>query len=71
MRSLLVALAALCAALAIGACGDDDDDGGDSGGEEGGGGSIAFLLPESQTARYEALDKPLVRGEGRGALPGL
>ena len=58
MRSLLVALAALCAALAIGACGDDDD-GGDSGSEEGGGGTIAFLLPETQTARYEALDKPL------------
>ncbi len=59
MRSLLVALAALCAALVIGACGDDDD-GGDSGGEESsGGGTIAFLLPETQTARYEALDKPL------------
>ena len=58
MRSLLVALAALCAALAIGACGDDDDDGGDSGSDSGGG-TIAFLLPETQTARYEALDKPL------------
>jgi len=58
MRSLLVALAALFAALAIGACGDDDDD--DGGGEEAsGGGTIAFLLPETQTARYEALDKPL------------
>jgi D-xylose transport system substrate-binding protein len=56
MRSLLVALVALVAALAIGACGDDDDDGGDSGG---GGGTIGFLLPETQTARYEALDRPL------------
>ena len=59
MRALLVAVASLFAALAIGACGDDDDDGGDSGGDEGGGGTIAFLLPETQTARYEALDKPL------------
>jgi D-xylose transport system substrate-binding protein len=60
MRSLLVALVALVAALAIGACGSDDD-GGDSGGEESssGSGTIAFLLPETQTARYEALDKPL------------
>ena len=60
-RALLVALAALFAALAIGACGDDDDDGGDStsGGDSAGGGTIAFLLPETQTARYEALDKPL------------
>ena len=59
-RSLLVAFAALFAALVIGACGDDDD-GGDSGSEDSGGGSgtIAFLLPETQTARYEALDKPL------------
>ncbi len=59
MRSLLVAFAALFAALAIGACGDDDD-GGDSGGDESAsGGTIAFLLPETQTARYESLDKPL------------
>ena len=69
MRSLLVALAALFAALAIGACGDDDDDGGDSGGEEGGGGSIAFLLPESQTARYEALDKPLFEAKVEELCP--
>jgi D-xylose transport system substrate-binding protein len=58
IRALLVALAALVAALAIGACGDDDDDGGDSGGGEASG-TIGFLLPETQTARYEALDKPL------------
>jgi D-xylose transport system substrate-binding protein len=68
MRSLLVALAALCAALVIGACGDDDD-GGDSGGEEGGGGTIAFLLPETQTARYEALDKPLFEAKVEELCP--
>jgi D-xylose transport system substrate-binding protein len=56
IRALLVALAALVAALAIGACGDDDDDSG-GGGEASG--TIGFLLPETQTARYEALDKPL------------
>ena len=67
MRSLLVALAALCAALAIGACGDDDD-GGDSGGESGGG-TIAFLLPETQTARYEALDKPLFEAKVEELCP--
>jgi D-xylose transport system substrate-binding protein len=48
------------AALAVGACGDDDDDGG--GGSTGGGGgksgSIALLLPESKTARYESQDRP-------------
>ncbi|MDX6588612.1 MAG: D-xylose transport system substrate-binding protein [Solirubrobacterales bacterium] len=68
MRSLLVALAALCAALAIGACGDDDD-GGDSGSDSGGGGKIAFLLPESQTARYEALDKPLFEAKVEELCP--
>jgi D-xylose transport system substrate-binding protein len=69
MRALLVAVAALFAALAIGACGDDDDDGGDTGGEEGGGGTIALLLPETQTARYEALDKPLFEAKVQELCP--
>src|SRR5215212_9966926 len=55
-------LALICAfvgvmALALAACGDDDDDGGGGGGG-GGGGSIALLLPESKTARYESQDRP-------------
>jgi D-xylose transport system substrate-binding protein len=50
-------------ALALAACGGDDDDngGGESGGGGGGGGgggSIALLLPESKTARYESQDRP-------------
>jgi D-xylose transport system substrate-binding protein len=49
-------------ALALAACGDDDDDGGGGGGGGGdgggGGGSIALLLPESKTARYESQDRP-------------
>jgi D-xylose transport system substrate-binding protein len=52
----LVPLGVLVLALAIGACGDDDDD--DGGGDEGGGGKIAFLLPETQTTRYESDDRP-------------
>jgi D-xylose transport system substrate-binding protein len=68
MRSLLVALVALVAALAIGACGDDDED--DSGGgETASGGTIAFLLPETQTARYEALDKPLFEAKVEELCP--
>jgi D-xylose transport system substrate-binding protein len=53
----------LGAGLAIAACGDDNNDNstssssGSSGG--GGSGSIALLLPESQTARYESQDRPL------------
>ncbi len=70
-RSLLVALAALSAALVIGACGSDDDDGGsDSGGDDSAsGGTIAFLLPETQTARYEALDKPLFEAKVEELCP--
>src|SRR5688572_26804133 len=59
-------MAAGSAALVLGvgaltACGANDaEDSGDSG--EGGssaGGTIALLLPESKTTRYEAFDKPL------------
>jgi D-xylose transport system substrate-binding protein len=50
-------------ALALAACGGDDDSGGSSSsssssGGGGGGGSIALLLPESKTARYESQDRP-------------
>jgi D-xylose transport system substrate-binding protein len=38
--------------LVVAACGSDDGGGG-------GGGKIAFLLPESKTARYESQDRPL------------
>lgn len=57
---LLVPLAGVVLALGLAACGSDDDS--DSGGDtsaEGGGGKIAFMLPETQTARYETQDKPL------------
>jgi D-xylose transport system substrate-binding protein len=56
MRSrsrVLIPLAVLAGALGLAACGGDDDGGGD------GGGSIAYLLPESKTARYETQDRPL------------
>jgi D-xylose transport system substrate-binding protein len=58
--SLLAVVMALALAMAVAACGDDDDDDGGGGGAEGdgGGGSIALLLPETKTARYEAHDRP-------------
>jgi D-xylose transport system substrate-binding protein len=59
--SLLAVVMALAVAMAVAACGDDDDDGGGGGGGgggDGGGGTIALLLPESKTARYEAHDRP-------------
>lgn len=58
----LAVLAVLVGVLALAACGDDDDggSGGGGGGGDGGGGSgsIALLLPESKTARYESQDRP-------------
>ena len=53
MRAGVVATAALGAAVVIAACGSDN-----GGGGGGGSGSIALLLPESQTARYESQDRP-------------
>src|SRR5215212_3517958 len=54
----VVAVLAL-AALAAG-CGssDDSESGGGSGGGGGGGATIALLLPENETPRYETNDKP-------------
>jgi D-xylose transport system substrate-binding protein len=58
-RLLLAAVAACAAAVALAACGDDDSTSSDSTSASSGGGKIAFLLPETQTARYETQDKPL------------
>jgi D-xylose transport system substrate-binding protein len=65
----LFAVCLLAAAMLLAACGGDDDDNGSSSSSSGtstaasgGGGKtgkIAFLLPESKTARYETQDRPL------------
>ncbi len=55
-RFLLVAIAGLAAAVALAACGSSGSSS-TTGGS--GSGKIAFLLPETQTARYETQDKPL------------
>jgi D-xylose transport system substrate-binding protein len=57
--TILSAIAVLATALVLAACGG----GGDSGGSGGSGGSssnhtIALLLPESKTPRYESQDRP-------------
>ena len=56
---LLVPLAGLVLALGLAACGSDDDSSDDSSSSSSEGGKIGFLLPETQTARYETQDKPL------------
>jgi D-xylose transport system substrate-binding protein len=40
-------------------------------GDKGGGGSIALLLPESQTARYEAADRPFFEAKFKALCPGV
>jgi D-xylose transport system substrate-binding protein len=56
---MLAVACVLAAGVLLAACGDDDDDGGGGGGGGGGGsGTIAWLLPESKTARYESQDNP-------------
>jgi D-xylose transport system substrate-binding protein len=55
--------AAILFALGLAACGGDDDSssssGGGGGGSGGGGKTIALLLPETKTTRYEEKDRPI------------
>jgi len=59
-RALAAIAAALALSIGVAACGDDDDDGGSGGGGggDGKGGTIALLLPETKTTRYEEQDRP-------------
>jgi len=58
-RALIVSALLALSGGALVACGDDDDDGSSGGsGGSGGSGSVALLLPESKTARYESQDRP-------------
>jgi D-xylose transport system substrate-binding protein len=70
-RALALAAAALLSAGALAACGDDD--GGGNGGRAGGdgqaSGTIALLLPETKTARYETQDRPLFERKLRELCP--
>ena len=60
---LLAPLAGMVLALGLAACGGGDDTstsaGTDTSASGGGSGTIGFLLPETETARYETQDKPL------------
>ena len=68
----------LAATMLLAACGDDDEEtsgGGSTAAEttEGAsseGGKIAFLLPESKTARYETQDRPLFEAKVKALCPG-
>jgi D-xylose transport system substrate-binding protein len=75
-RSRKSALAAVAIstllALGVAACGDDDDGGstgGGGGGDGGGGKTIALLLPETKTTRYEEKDRPLFTAKVKELCP--
>jgi D-xylose transport system substrate-binding protein len=57
-RALILSALLALSGGALVACGDDDDSSSGGSGASGGSGSIALLLPESKTARYESQDRP-------------
>ena len=72
-QSTVAALAiAMVVAMGLAACGGDDDDGSadKASGEGGGGGkTIALLLPETKTTRYEEKDRPLFTAKVKELCP--
>src|SRR3954454_16312309 len=72
-RSALAVLAALALGAGAVACGGDDGgSGGSSGAKSGGGdegGTIALLLPETKTTRYEEQDKPRFEAKVKELCP--
>jgi D-xylose transport system substrate-binding protein len=66
-KQLALAAAAL-AAVTLAACGGDDDKSNAAGGG-GGGKTIALLLPETKTTRYEAKDRPLFTAKLKQLCP--
>src|SRR4051794_13671938 len=67
-----IATAGVAAALVLAACGGGNDNNSSSSSGGGGGGgakTIAFLLPENQTARYESQDRPLFEKKVKELCP--
>jgi D-xylose transport system substrate-binding protein len=70
-QSTVAALAiAILVAIGLAACGGDDDDGStDKASGSGGGNTIALLLPETKTTRYEEKDRPLFTAKVKELCP--
>jgi D-xylose transport system substrate-binding protein len=66
-----VAVAVLAAAVTLAACGSSNNSTSTGGSTAAGGtgGKIAFLLPESKTARYETQDRPLFEKKVKAICP--
>jgi D-xylose transport system substrate-binding protein len=71
-RSAVAALLLLTGAVGVAACGGDDKKASDGGGSSGAakkGGTIALLLPETKTTRYEEQDRPLFEAKAKALCP--
>src|SRR3954469_6327444 len=70
--SVLAALTALALALGVAACGGDDNKSSSTpagSGAKSAGGTIALLLPETKTTRYEEQDKPRFEAKLKALCP--
>ncbi|WP_233552557.1 sugar ABC transporter substrate-binding protein [Jiangella rhizosphaerae] len=67
-RAAAFTVAALAAGV-LAACGANEESGGGSDETASGGATIALLLPESATARYEAFDRPLFEAKIQELCP--
>jgi D-xylose transport system substrate-binding protein len=67
----IAALALAIGAVALAACGDDDNGGGSStsAAKSGGAKTIALLLPETKTTRYEQHDRPRFEAKVKAICP--
>lgn len=65
-RAAAIGAAAILGAFALTACGANEAD---SGGDGGGGATIALLLPETATTRYEEHDRPLFEAKVEELCP--
>src|SRR3954469_25931589 len=77
-RTAAVTVAAAVSVLGVAACGSSNDNSTSTSGSgsstgaaasSGKGGKIAFLLPESKTARYETQDRPLFQKKVKALCP--
>src|SRR3954464_7432470 len=76
-RIVATAIAAVVSVMAVAACGSSNDNstssssaGASTGASSSKGGKIAFLLPESKTARYETQDRPLFEAKVKALCSG-
>lgn len=67
LRLVSIALAAGLATTALAACSSSSGSSGSAGTSAAGGKTIALLLPETKTARYEAFDKPMFEAAVKAA----